>query len=79
MLDVRIGIADSPREIEIEAEDDVTQGDVEKLIEEGITKGLSIIWLADKRGKKVGVPASKIAYVEIGPNKADRRVGFGVA
>ena len=39
--------------------------------------GDTILWLTDRKGRRVGVPASKIAYLEIGPASAERRVGFG--
>ena len=35
------------------------------------------VWLTDKRGRQVGVPADKVAYVEIGRPDADHRIGFG--
>lgn len=76
-MDIRIGVSDSPREIEIEAEEAVSQADVEALITKALASGETMFWLSDKRGKRVGVPISKIGYVEIGPNKSERRVGFG--
>ena len=36
------------------------------------------MWLTDRRGRQVGVPADKVAYVEIGTPDADRRIGFGL-
>jgi hypothetical protein len=36
-----------------------------------------VLSLTDKRGRKVAIPAGKIAYVEIGPVDGDRRIGFG--
>lgn len=35
------------------------------------------LWLEDKRGRLVAIPAAKIAYVEIGSPDGDRRIGFG--
>jgi len=32
---------------------------------------------ADKRGKDVGIPSAKIAYIELGSADGDRRIGFG--
>jgi hypothetical protein len=37
----------------------------------------SVLWLTDRRGKRVGVPAARVAYVEVGVASEDRRVGFG--
>jgi hypothetical protein len=36
-----------------------------------------VLWLVDKRGKDIGVPAAKIAYVELGTADGERRIGFG--
>ncbi len=38
---------------------------------------VDVLWLTDKRGRRVGVPAEKIAYIELGANDGDRRIGFG--
>ena len=38
-----------------------------------------MLWLTDKRGRRVGVPASRIAYVEFGSPAGERVVGFGAA
>jgi hypothetical protein len=36
-----------------------------------------MLWLTDRKGRRVGVPAAKLAYVEIGSASDERRVGFG--
>ena len=36
-----------------------------------------MLWLTDRRGRQVAVPAAKLAYVEVGPPDGDRRIGFG--
>ena len=36
----------------------------------------SMLWFTDRRGRRVGVPTQKLAYVEIGSTGGDRRVGF---
>jgi hypothetical protein len=38
-----------------------------------------VLWLTDRKGRRVGVPASRIAYVELGTPASDRVVGFGAA
>jgi len=35
-----------------------------------------MLWLTDRKGRRVGVPAAKVAYVEIGSPSEERRVGF---
>jgi hypothetical protein len=37
----------------------------------------SVLWLTDRKGRRVGVPAAKVAYIEVGAPSSDRRVGFG--
>lgn len=75
-MDVRIGISDSPREVSLEIPDDERADAVAK-IEAALNKAVEILWLTDKKGKQVAVSAARIAYVEIGANDGDRRVGFG--
>jgi hypothetical protein len=75
-VDVRIGVTQAPRELTIEVPDD-ERDDAEKQIEAALGGAVDVLWLTDKRGKKVGVPAEKIAYIEVGTNDGDRRIGFG--
>ena len=39
----------------------------------------TILWLTDRKGRQVGVPVAKVAYVELDPPTSDRRVGFGIS
>lgn len=77
-MDVRIGVTYSARDIELELPDDADQkavrGDVEAALAAG---GGAVLWLTDKRGRQVGVPADKIAFVDLGAEGAERRIGFG--
>jgi hypothetical protein len=80
-LIVRIGVTYTPKEIEVELSDDAAEAqsdDVVKTVEEALAGDGGVLWLTDRRGRRVGVPSSKVAYVEIGPPHEDRRVGFGV-
>jgi hypothetical protein len=36
-----------------------------------------VLWLTDTKGRRVGVPTDKLAYVELGEDNAAKRVGFG--
>jgi hypothetical protein len=76
-MDVRIGVSQSPREIEVEIADG---SDVEALvnrIEDVLSREGSVLWLTDRRGRRVGVPSAKVAYVELDAAGDERRVGFG--
>jgi len=75
-VDVRIGVTQAPREINLELSDDDKQA-TEQAVEQALSGAVDVLWLTDRRGKRVGVPAAKLAYVEIGTVDSDRRVGFG--
>lgn len=76
-MDIRIGISESPREIDLELPEGMTQDEVVATLEASISSGSPIIWITDRKGHKLGVFASKLAYVEVGATKEERRVGFG--
>jgi Protein of unknown function (DUF3107) len=75
-VDVRIGITQAPRELTVEMPDD-ERDDTIATIEAALAGGADVLWLLDKRGRRVGIPAAKIAYVEVGTSDGDRRIGFG--
>ena len=76
-MDVRIGVTYSPKELDLELADDAEAAAVRSQVEAALAGGEStVLWLTDRRGRQVGVPVSKIAYVEIGAPGADRRIGF---
>ena len=77
-MDVRIGIVQSMKEIEVELPDDIDQAAVTVNVEEVLTSQ-SVLWLTDRKGRRVGIPASRIAYVEFGAPASERRVGFGIS
>jgi len=73
-MEVRIGVVYTPREIVLEMPDDA---DVVKTIESGLREEQALMWLTDSKGRRVGIPTDKLAYVEIAGPDADRKVGFG--
>ncbi len=77
-MDIRIGITQAPREIAIEVEDDNKSRDALKVNVEKALKGeIATLWITDKKGRDIAVPAAKIAYVEIGTGDDGKRIGFG--
>ena len=76
-MDVRIGITHTPKELEVEMPDDADRDDVVADIEKLLKTGDGVLWLTDRKGRRVGVPVVKVSYVEVGAPAADRRVGFG--
>ena len=75
-MEVKIGVADSPRELVVSSADSSEQ--VEALVTEALSGKQSLLSLADDKGRRYLVPAAKVAYVEIGPSDS-RRVGFAVS
>ncbi|HTV11736.1 MAG TPA: DUF3107 domain-containing protein [Acidimicrobiales bacterium] len=78
-MDVRIGIAQAPREIEVELPESTSVDELAERVEKAVLSASGMLWLTDKRGKRVGVPAAKLAYIELDPGAETRRVGFGAA
>ena len=67
----------APRELSIELDDDADRDDLKARIEAALSGASDVLWITDKRGKDVGIPAAKLAYVELGSAEGDRRIGFG--
>ena len=76
VVDVRIGIIQSMKELEIELDDAADRASLEAEFGAALAAD-QIVWLTDRKGRRVGVPAARVAYIEIGPSSAERRVGFG--
>jgi hypothetical protein len=76
-VDVRIGIVQTTKELEVELADDADRDRVLKDIEGALGKGDGILWLTDRRGRRVAIPVAKVAYIEVGAPIGERRVGFG--
>lgn len=73
-VEVKIGIADSPRELSIQST--LTSDGVYAEIEKALSGSDSLLSLQDDRGSRFLIPITKIAYVEVG-SPENRRVGFG--
>ena len=75
-MEIRIGVTYSPKEIEIDLSDDVAGDELVEEITASVGKEGAMLWFTDRKGRRVGVPTGKLAYVEIGAPRSDRRVGF---
>jgi hypothetical protein len=75
-VDVRIGVTQHPRELDLELADDTDRDELTRSIEEALADDDKVLWLTDRKGRRVGIPSAKVAYVEIGAAE-ERRVGFG--
>jgi hypothetical protein len=78
-VDVRIGVTQTPKEIEVELPDGTDVEALTSQIEEALGSERGVLWLTDRRGRRVGVPADRVAYVELNTVTDDRRVGFGAS
>jgi hypothetical protein len=75
-MELRIGVVDTPKELSLEIDGSVE--DVVKAIEDALGSDTrSMVWLTDVKGRRVGTPADRIAYVEIEEEGATQHVGFG--
>ncbi|KOG20609.1 MULTISPECIES: DUF3107 domain-containing protein [Streptomyces] len=73
-MEVKIGVQHAPREIVLESGQSAEE--VERAVADALAGTSQLLSLSDEKGRKVLVPAEKIAYVELG-EPAVRRVGFG--
>ena len=72
-MQVRIGVADAPREIDLDVED---ANAVAEKIEAAIAGGSpAMVWILDTKGRRVGIPSNRLAYVDI-PAEERASVGF---
>jgi hypothetical protein len=78
-VDVRIGVVQSPKEIEVEMPEGTDADKITAQVEAAIGSESGILWLTDRRGRRVGIPSARIAYVELNASSDERRVGFGAA
>jgi len=76
-VDVRIGIVQSAKELEVELADDADRDAVIADIESSLGGDAGVLWLTDRKGRRVAVPVAKVAYIEVGAPTQERRVGFG--
>jgi len=76
-MEVRIGVVYTARELTVDTDDSVDT--VTATIEGAMSKGDAFVWLTDKKGRRVGVPVDKIAYVEVVTDAGGRKVGFGAS
>lgn len=62
-MEVKIGVQHAPRELVVETNESTES--VEKLVADAVAGG-GLLSLTDSKGRKVLVPAEKVAYVELG-------------
>ncbi len=71
---VRIGVSDTDRVVEIEVEDTKTLAEE---IEGAYASDRPLLWFDDVKGRRIGIPLARIAYVEM--DSAGDRLSVGFA
>ena len=74
-MEVKIGVIYSAKELSVEL--DGKADEVVSAVEDALKGGAPVIWLTDKKGRRVGVPTDKVAYIEVAEEDHTKRVGFG--
>lgn len=73
-MEIKIGIADSNRELVFKTE--MSAEDVQKRVEAALTaESPAVLELDDEKGRRYLVSTARVAYVEIGESRP-RAVGF---
>ena len=75
-MDLRIGVSQTAKELDIELPEGTDPDKLKAEIDKSLA-GEGTLWVTDRKGRQVGVPASKVAYVELGSPDDARRIGFG--
>jgi hypothetical protein len=73
-VEVKIGVQYAARELVLESAQ--SPDEVAKAVSDALKADLGVLALVDEKGRRVLVPADKLAYVEIAETE-QRRVGFG--
>jgi hypothetical protein len=75
-VEVKIGVQFAPRELVLESAQ--SPAEVEQAVNESLSGRSGVLSLVDEKGRRVVVPADKLAYVEIAETET-RRVGFAAS
>jgi uncharacterized protein DUF3107 len=74
-MEVKLGVTYSPKELVVET--DKSPDDIAKLVDDALADSNGVLWLTDTKGRRVGIPVGKLAYIELGEDIGNKRVGFG--
>ena len=75
-MEVKIGVQFATRELTVESKQ--SPEEVEKAVTKALAGNSDVLTLVDEKGRRVMVPADKLAYVEIAETET-RRVGFAAS
>jgi hypothetical protein len=77
IVDVRIGVLHTPKEIEVELPADADRADIRSRVDAALSGAGGVLWLTDRQGAEFAVPTDRIAWVQVGSADVERRIGFG--
>ena len=72
-MEVKIGVQYAPRELVLESAQ--TPAEIEQIVTDALANDTGTLSLTDEKGRRIIVPVSKVAYVEIA-EASPRAVGF---
>ncbi len=72
-MDIRIGITNSPREINFETNQSASE--IEKVVADALESSAKFFKLTDEKGSVYIVPLDSFGYIEIG-SETSRHIGF---
>jgi len=73
---IRVGVGDIAKELEIEMPPETKLDQIKGQIESALSGEISVLWVTDKDGRQVGIPSSRITFVDIGTEVVPK-IGFG--
>ena len=73
-MEIKIGVQHASRELTVESA--LSPDEVESVVSAALSGKSGLLVLEDEKGRKIIVPADRLAYIEIGEQSV-RRVGFG--
>lgn len=73
-MEVKIGVQHANRELVLESEQ--SPDEVQEAVAAALSGKSALLQLTDEKGRRVIIPADRLAYVEIG-EVSMRKVGFG--
>ena len=76
-MDVRIGLINSARELEVELSDDTDVDALKADVAQVLADDDHVLWLTDRKGNQVAVAGGKVTYVTVGTGSDKGRIGFG--
>jgi hypothetical protein len=75
-VEISIGVTYTPKEISLELAAGSDAESVKTAVDATLSGSQNVLWLEDKKGRQVGIPADKIAYIELGSEDSNRPIGF---